>query len=221
MPYSASVSGGLLSEIDGLGGRLLHLERQLVAGDPGGQLGVVGARGAMGLVLLAQAIEQPAAGGPVGAVGDGQVEDRLAVGAQDRALVGGRHVAARPVLGPADRPAGVVEHDDEAGQVLVLAAQAVVDPRAQAGMPDRIRPVFICSMAEPWIGESAYIEWTKAMSSTHVARCGNRSETILPHWPYWRKCPLRADDPALVLLAAAAERLDLDRLAVEAYSFGL
>ena len=40
-------------------------------------------------------------------------------------------------------------------------------------------------MAEPWIGDSAYIEWMKAMSSTQVARCGNRSETHLPHWPYW------------------------------------
>ena len=44
--------------------------------------------------------------------------------------------------------------------------------------------MFICSMAEPWIGESAVIEWTNAMSSTQVARLGNNSLTHLPDWPY-------------------------------------
>ena len=70
-------------------------------------------------------------------------------------------------------------------------------------------------MAEPWIGDSAYIEWMNAMSSTQVARFGNRSETHLPHWPYWRNAHFGPDDAALVLLAAAAERLDGDRLAVQ------
>ena len=44
--------------------------------------------------------------------------------------------------------------------------------------------MFIWSIAEPWIGESAVIEWRKAMSSTQVARFGNRSLTYLPDWPY-------------------------------------
>ena len=35
------------------------------------------------------------------------------------------------------------------------------------------------SMAEPWIGDSAYIEWMNAMSSTQVARCGKSVETCL------------------------------------------
>jgi len=39
-------------------------------------------------------------------------------------------------------------------------------------------------MAEPWIGESAVIEWRNAMSSTQVARFGNRSLIHLPDWPY-------------------------------------
>ena len=51
-------------------------------------------------------------------------------------------------------------------------------------------PEFIISIAEPWIGDSAYIEWMKAMSSTQVARFGNRSETHLPHSPYWRNAHL-------------------------------
>src|SRR6516162_3807404 len=52
------------------------------------------------------------------------------------------------------------------------------------GLPDKILPVFICSIAEPWMGESAVIECKKARSSIQVARCGNRSLTHLPHWPY-------------------------------------
>src|SRR5829696_1779997 len=56
------------------------------------------------------------------------------------------------------------------------------DPRH--GLPDRMRPEFIISIAEPWMGDSAYIECRKAMSSTQVPTCGNRSDTILPHWPY-------------------------------------
>src|SRR5262245_7862411 len=56
------------------------------------------------------------------------------------------------------------------------------DPRA--GCPDRIRPEFIMSMADPWIGDSAYMLCTNAMSSTHDPMFGNRSLTILPHLPY-------------------------------------
>src|SRR5688572_5841953 len=47
-----------------------------------------------------------------------------------------------------------------------------------------MRPEFIISIAEPWIGESAVNEWRKAMSSTHEPTWGNSSLTILPHWPY-------------------------------------
>ena len=46
--------------------------------------------------------------------------------------------------------------------------------------------MFIWSMADPWIGESAVIECRKAMSSTFFARCGKRSLTHLPDWPYCR-----------------------------------
>ena len=53
----------------------------------------------------------------------------------DRQSARRRHVAAGPVLRPADRPAGLVEHDDEAGQVLVLAAEAVRHPRPQRRVP--------------------------------------------------------------------------------------
>src|SRR5919206_126788 len=51
------------------------------------------------------------------------------------------------------------------------------------GNPSRMKPVFICSMAGPCVLLRAVSEWMKAMSSTHSARWGRRSETHLPHRP--------------------------------------
>src|SRR5437762_9287085 len=70
------------------------------------------------------------------------------------------------------------------GRFSLTLPRPYVTHEPRHGLPLRMRPEFIISMAEPWIGDSAYIEWRKAMSSTQVPRCGNRSETHLPHWPY-------------------------------------
>src|SRR6185436_17110885 len=51
---------------------------------------------------------------------------------EDRALEGGGEEAAVEVVEAADGDEPAVE-DDEAGKVLVVAAQAVADPRAHAG----------------------------------------------------------------------------------------
>ena len=75
--------------------------------------------------------------------------------------------------------------------------------------------MFICSIAEPWIGESAVIECRKAMSSTQVARCGNRSLTHLPHWPYCLNFHFGPTTRPWFFVPAAAEGLDRDRLAVQ------
>ena len=64
----------------------------------------------------------------------GEVENRRAGCAEHGSLIGGGHEAARPVRRAADRPAPVVGHHDEAGQVLVLAAQSIRDPRADGRM---------------------------------------------------------------------------------------
>ena len=40
------------------------------------------------------------------------------------------------------------------------------------------------NVAGPWTLDFETIEWTNAMSSTQVARCGTRSLTHLPHCPY-------------------------------------
>ena len=52
------------------------------------------------------------------------------------------------------------------------------------GLPLMSRPEFIMSMALPWIGDSAYMLWTKAMSSAQVPRLGKRSLTHFPDLPY-------------------------------------
>ena len=90
-------------------------------------------RGQVLAVGVVQRVEQLALDRSRHALGQVQIEHRRALRAQQRALISGRHVAARPVLGAADRAAAGIEHHDEAGQVLVDAAQAVVDPRAQRG----------------------------------------------------------------------------------------
>ncbi len=71
-------------------------------------------------------------------------------------------------------------------------------------------------MAEPWIGESAVIEWRKAMSSTQVARCGNNRGPTGRIGRTAAKFHARLDDPPLVLVSAAAERFDFDDLVVAA-----
>ena len=64
-------------------------------------------------------------------VGD-QLLDVGLPGVEVRPLVDARQKRRLPVLGFGDRVAARA-HDEEAGQVLVLRAQAVKDPRAQAG----------------------------------------------------------------------------------------
>ena len=61
----------------------------------------------------------------------------------------------------------------------------------------------------------------KAMSSTHVARFGKQVGDPLARLAILLELPLGPDDPPLVLLAAPAEGLDGDRLAVERIELGL
>ena len=63
--------------------------------------------------------------------GPREIEDRSALGAEQRALVGRGQKAGAPVERAAFHPLVVSQHD-VAGQVLVLAPQAISDPRARA-----------------------------------------------------------------------------------------
>src|SRR5437588_4922026 len=84
-----------------------------------------------------------------------------------------------------------------------------------------MRPVFICSIADPWIGESAVIECRKAMSSTHVARWGKRSLTHLPHCPYCLNFHLGPTTRPWFLCPPRPKVLTETVLPSSSYSFGL
>src|SRR5438132_1123570 len=87
----------LLTEIDRLRRSALHLERQLVTGDARLQGGIPPPFGGMLVVVGAERVEQVALGRLREMAGPFQVEDRRRTGAEHRALVLSRHVAARPV----------------------------------------------------------------------------------------------------------------------------
>ncbi len=133
-PVEVERRGGLLVEIEHLRKLALHAEGQLVGRDQALDLGILaeGLRG--GAVQLLHVIELHALGAQ-GAAGVPQVADLLAgakiASADPRPLVDGRQ-ERRAVV----RRAAVVlrrADGDEARQVFVRGAQAVEDPRSEAG----------------------------------------------------------------------------------------
>ncbi len=75
---------------------------------------------------------------------------------------------------------------DEAGQVLVLGAEAVERPRPQRGPDELEMPVCSIRYACGWAGRSVCMLRTTHSSSACVATSGNSSETQSPLWPCWR-----------------------------------
>src|SRR5262249_52265872 len=127
----------------------------------------------------------------------------------------------RPILGAADGAAGRVEHDDEARQVFADAAQAIVDPRAEA-----------------WAaGEDAarvHLEHGRAMDRrvgghrVEESDIGHANRQVreqvgdpLAALTILLELPLRTDDAPLVLVAAATVRLHGDRLPIQLIELGL
>ena len=177
-PGERSVTSGALK---------LHARRQFVGGDAGRQVAVAGVLAAYAAVEAAQKVAHCCLA-LLGVVPGGGF--RLAIGAlgiEGGALIGGGQKAGGPVA-PGRSAAG-------------RACRGWRRRRAGPGSPCRARtsptrrcwesprarsPVFIWSMAGPCVLLVAVSEWTKAMSSTHSARCGSRSETHLPHWPCCR-----------------------------------
>src|SRR6266852_9669441 len=62
-----------------------------------------------------------------------EVQDRIARGAEHRALIGGGQKAGAPLRGAGEGTAPRILNDDESGKALVLAAQAVRNPRTHGG----------------------------------------------------------------------------------------
>ena len=132
---------------------------------------------------------------------------------KDRALIRRRQEAAVEAIEPAGRNHAAVE-DDEAGQVLALAAQAVGDPRAHAGPA-----LQAAAGVHEVIGVGVLREVRRPSSGRSPGRrrtwptCGNRSLTGMPLWPYWRNFHGRLEHVADVVELRGLD-LHLDRLAV-------
>ena len=173
------------------GSVLLHLVRQLVAGDPGGQFGAVRAAwqqvgSSLALFVANRAVTRWTRGRDVIRRG-GEVDDRGPLRAELRPLDRWRACSRwtsswRREIGP---PVGS-SITTKPGRFSLTAPQPVVEPRTEGrALPLWILPEFIWSIAEPWIGESAVIDFRKATSSTWLReRCGNSS---LTHWPDMRR----------------------------------
>ena len=106
----------------------LHVEGQFVAGDAGSKVGVLGVEGSVVGVELMERIQHATLGTATHARRTLKVENRISRRPKDGALVGRRHVATGPVLGPRNGASNGIEHHREARQVLTGCAQTVIDP---------------------------------------------------------------------------------------------
>ena len=199
----------------------LHLEGHFVTRDAGGEAGVVGARGEVFGVEIFERVEEAALRGFAHVGGAFEVEDGFAGGAEDGALIARGHVAAGPVFRAADGAAGGVEHDDEAGEVFVDAAEAVVDPRAEAGAAGlHFAGVHLehRGAVDGRIGDHGVDERDVIDAGAEV---GEEIADELAALAVGLEGPLGSDDAAFVLFAAAAEGFHGNSFAVEFVEFGL
>ena len=122
---------GLAGEVDDAWRFGLHARGHLVTREAGAEFGAV--RVAGGEVLVHAVDQAELAGLQVGRDRFGRVEvrDRLGAALDAHALVARGHETGAPVARPVDDRVLVILHHDERGQVAVLGADAVVDPRAE------------------------------------------------------------------------------------------
>ena len=123
---------GLTPQVHRLWRMPLHVEGQFVAGDAGGEVGVLGVQGGVVGVEGLQRIQYATLGTATHARRTLKVEDGIPSRPKDSALIGRWHVTTGPVFGPRNGSTDGIEHHREARKVLTGCAQAVVDPRAQA-----------------------------------------------------------------------------------------
>ena len=126
----------LAADVHGARRAALHPVGQLVGRDARGQLAVAGKLLHVQLVQLRQRIEPHALILRRHARRRLEIDDRIARGAEQRALIRGGHEAGAPVVRPAERSAASVGHHDERRQAGRDRAQAVGDPRADARKPE-------------------------------------------------------------------------------------
>ncbi len=95
----------------------------------------------------------------------GQIQDRVAAGAENRSLVGRRQKAGVPVGWAREGPAARVVDDDKARQVLVLAAEPVGHPGTHAwethqngsGVPLVVRQHMVVRLALAGVDEGQIV----------------------------------------------------------------
>ena len=122
---------GLFGDVNGIGRGALHAPGEFVGGDAGVQGGIVRAGTFLNTVDFVDEIERFPLDGGGDAVGILQVENGAFAAAEDGALVDGGEetgsVGGRAGFG------GAIGHDHERRQVLILCAEAVGYPGAEAG----------------------------------------------------------------------------------------
>src|SRR5688572_402412 len=126
---------------------------------------------------LASLIKPAEAGGRKSAIGVG-VPARIVVACSDAGRKPEDQLAAP--FGGMPRGSGKTTNS---GRFLLALPSAYVIQLPELGNPGRMNPVFCMNVAGPCTFDFDISEWTKAMSSTHLAVCGNRSLTHFPHLP--------------------------------------
>ena len=134
-PVGGKRRRALVGEIQQLRAARLELEAEFVGGHPGFEIAGRGAGIGVDPVEGGEGVDAVSLHPPRHPGGRIEGRDRLAGRAEHRPLKGGRHVSSRPVSGAGDRPAARIEHDDEAGEIVVFAPQAVGEPASQRRMP--------------------------------------------------------------------------------------
>src|SRR5262245_6185266 len=131
----------LTGNVNCIGRTHLHAIRHLIRSDPGRQFGAARMFIGMGLVHPNQLINTF----PFLFTRDvlcrwRQIENRIAGGTKDRTLIGCRQESGAPIGRARKRPTARIIDHHEGRQVLVLAAQSISHPRADAWKSHEYRP---------------------------------------------------------------------------------
>ncbi len=121
----------LFGNIDGVRGFGLHAEGEFVGGDAGVEGGVVFAFGEVALVHAGDEIEGFSLRSRADAFWRVQMQNGILATAEHGALVDGGEVARAVGAGPGFHCA--IAHDDEGGQILIFAAEAIGGPGTEGG----------------------------------------------------------------------------------------
>ena len=113
-----------------------------------------------------------------------QVENRIAGGAKNGPLIRRGKITGSPVVRTVVRTAARIEEHDERRQILVLRAEPVSHPRANAREARQQRARVPLEMRDRVIVGTADAGADQRDIVDHDPMCGNSSETSIPDFPY-------------------------------------